>query len=286
VMDRALATLELTENLSMDGFESYTRSQYHPNNITHLTGSRSEFIYGVVHTLLRRSGRMRAGQRLQRALIDTVWQPPRGVRADCVALLGDLSAHIVRATHTRTVELATDKHTAYPPAIAAVAPLAAAVRAGRLVHRRVSSQQPRTTANPLFAVNYVDRQLRKNLAEHVRETVRQGREVNCQMERMAVFTALHNFLTPHRVGDRAGARAGDRHASVAEVSPEAVRWHLERFTSRRHLWSHTRSGAEWIRRIWQHAYENPPVIRLRRGGRLDLRSVAHPPGGLPRHLLA
>jgi hypothetical protein len=285
VMDEALATLALGEHLAMDGFESYIRSQYHPNNITHLTGSDSEFIYGVVHTTLRRSGRMRADQRLQRALIDTVWQPPRGVREDCIALLGDMSELILGATRRGQVHLATDKHRAYPQALTAVAPLAAALRAGGLVHVRVSSRAPRTRANPLFAVNYVDRQLRKNLAEHVRETVRQGREVNCQMERMAVFIALHNFLTPHRIGDRAAARVSARHASVAGVSPEAVRWHLERFTSRRHLWSHTRSGAEWIRRIWQHAYENPPVVRLRRG-KLNVRSVALPPGALPEHFLA
>ena len=285
VMDEALAELELSEHLAMDGFESYTRSQYHPNNITHLTGSDSEFIYGVVHTTLRRSGRMRAGQRLTRALIDTVWHPPRGVREDCTALLGDLSGLILTASRRRPVELATDKHTAYPQALNAVASLAAALREGRVVHRRVSSRAARTKKNPLFAVNYVDRQLRKNLAEHVRETVRQGREVNCQMERMAVFTVLHNFLTPHRVSDRAACHQGARHASVAGVSPQAVRWHLERLASRRHVWTHTRTGAEWIRRIWQHSYENPPVIRLRRR-HLDVHSVALPPGGLPYHLLA
>ena len=285
LMDQSLAELELVENLTMDGFQSFNRSQYHPNNITHVTGSESQFIYGLVYTSLRRSGTMTAAQRVFRALIDTVWRPPRSVRQDCTALLTDLGPLIHRATLRNRVEFATDEHRAYPQALKAVPALAAALREGRLVHQRVSSRAARTRQNPLFPVNYVDRQMRKNLAEHVRETVRQGREINCQMERMAIFTALHNFLTPHRIGDRADAGASERHASVAQVAVETARWHLERMTTHRHVWSHARTRHEWIRRIWQHDYENPPVIRLRKG-RLTEHTVALPPGALPAHLLA
>ena len=285
VMDQALVEVKLIENLAMDGFESFTRSQYHPNNITHVVGSDSQFIYGVVHTTLRRSGRMTPWQRIKRALIDTVWKPKRGVKEDCTALLGDLGPMIDRASRRRTVKLATDKHTAYPRALKAVPALAAALREGRLEHIRVSSRAARTSSNPLFSVNYVDRQLRKNLAEHVRETIRQGREVNCQMERMAIFTALHNFLTPHRIGDRADAGDSARHASVAEVSVNRMRWHLERMTTHRHLWTHSRTGHEWIRRIWHHEYLNPPVIGLRTG-LLHMDTVALPPGAVAFHLVA
>jgi hypothetical protein len=285
VMDQALADHELTEHLAMDGFESYTRSQYHPNNITHVTGSDSQFIYGVVHTSLRRSGTMTTRQRFARALIDTVWTPLRTVRDDCTALLADLSTMIDRAARRDPVRLATDKHAAYRPALKAVPVLAHALREGRLVHHRVSSRAARTRNNPLFPVNYVDRQIRKNLAEHVRETVRHGREVNCQMERMAIFTTLHNFLTPHRIADHADAGATIRHASIARVEPDTVRWHLERLTTHRHVWTHNRVGHEWIRRIWHHDYANPPAIHLRKG-RLDMRSVALPPGGLPYHMVA
>jgi len=289
MMDQALAEMDLIENLAMDGFESFTRSQYHPNNITHVVGSESQFIYGVVHTSLRRSGSMTPAQQFGRALIDTVWKPLRTVREDCTALLGDVSTMIDRASRTRPsdrpVKLVTDKHKAYRPALKAVPTLAAALREGRLVHRRVSSRAARTPWNPLFPVNYVDRQLRKNLAEHVRETVRQGREVNCQMERMAIFTVLHNFLTPHRIGDHADAGASERHASVAEVSPEVMRWNLERLTTHRHVWTHGRTGNEWIRRIWHHDYANPPAVTFRRR-RIQVRSVALPPGALPYHLIA
>ena len=91
LMDCALAQLDLREDLAMDGFESFTRSQYHPNNITHLTGSRSQFIYAAVHTLFRRKGSMTDTQKRRRQLIDALWKPPRSVGSDATELLADLA---------------------------------------------------------------------------------------------------------------------------------------------------------------------------------------------------
>ena len=41
----------------------------------------------------------------------------------------------------------------------------------RIRLQQVSSKRVRNRMNPLFSVNYLDRQLRKDMAEHVRETV-------------------------------------------------------------------------------------------------------------------
>lgn len=286
VMDLALDELELSEDLAMDGFESYTGSQYHPNNITHITGSRSQFIYAAVHTLLRRKGAMSERQRRIRSLIDSVWRPARSVRSDCTALLGDLCSAIDSACRRLgSLRLATDKHRAYPAALAAVEALQRQLHSGRLEHHCTSSRAARTTANALFAVNYVDREIRKNMSEHVRETVRQGREVNSQMERMAIFMVVHNFLTPHRVDGRACAARSRKRSQVAEVMSDSLRRQLERMVTHRQAWSHCRGGYEWIERIWKHRYENPPAVRLKHG-EVQQRSVALGPGELPRYLVA
>jgi hypothetical protein len=284
VMDEALHEHALREDVAMDGFESYTRSRYHPNNLTLLVGATSQFIYGVVHTLLRRKGSMSEAQRRTRARIDTVWRPPRTLGHDCRVLLRDLSPLIVAGCKRRTITLSTDRHRAYPAALRGVAPLAQALRAHRLIHQRISSRAARTTRNPLFPVNYVDRQIRMNMAEHVRRTMRGGREVNCQMERMALFMVVHNYLTPHRVGDRVHPSRAYTHAAQAALQGRRVRWMLERLTTARHVFSHCRAEQAWIRRIWKHAYENPPVVRMR-GCRSVARSAALPPGALPRHLV-
>ena len=287
VMDAVLSDTQLSEDLAMDGFQSFTRSQQHPNNFTSVVGHDSQFFYSVVHTLFRRGGRMTQRQRAYRQLIDSIWRPdPRALLHDCSSMLADLTPFIGSACRRRgRMRLLTDCHQSYPQAIASVPALQAEVDSGRLVHETTSSRLPRTKKNPLFAVNYLDRQIRKNMGEHVRETVKQGREVNCQMERMAIFMVMHNFLTPHRVGDEVSVAATTQHATVACVGSPIVTALLRRLVSRRHVWGHCRARHEWIRRIWHHEYENPPQVGVR-GGQVVWRFVALGFRELPAHFLA
>jgi hypothetical protein len=286
VMDFTLSSLKLDEHLAMDGFESFTRSQYHPNNVTHITGCRSQFIYAAVHSLLRRKGAMTDAQKLQRARIDAIWKPSRSVGTECGAMLSDLCPSIDSACEGRRepLELRTDEHRAYPAAIRSVEALLQRLKEGSLVHKTTSSRAARTPQNPLFAVNYVDRQLRKNLAEYVRETVRQGREVNSQMERFSIFMLVHNFLTPHRISGRARVTDERTHAEEAGVAGPAVRYLLTRLTTHRHVYTHLHGVEWWIRRIWLHLHENPPAVRLKRGKTL-IHQVCRGPGAVPRYLL-
>jgi hypothetical protein len=66
------------------------------------------------------------------------------------------------------------------------------------VHATVSSRAARSRSNPLFPVNYLDRELRKDLHEHGRESVCFGRNVNRQMERLTLYLFYHNYLKSHR----------------------------------------------------------------------------------------
>lgn len=83
-----------------------------------------------------------------------------------------------------------------------------------LIHKTVSSRAARTPANPLFPVNYLDREIRKDLHEHVRETACFGRNVNAQMERLTLYLFYHNYRNRHRAH-------GDRHsnAEMAGLDP-------------------------------------------------------------------
>lgn len=286
VMDLALSGVDLNEHLAMDGFESFTRSQYHPNNITHIVGCDSQFIYAAVHTLLRRKGTMTAAQKRHRSVIDAVWRPQTTIAEQCGHMLGDLERPVCRACDTRSepLELRTDEHTAYRRAIASVDSFTRRIAEGTLVHDRTSSRAARTRSNPLFAVNYVDRQLRTSLAEYVRETTRHGREVNAQMERFAIFMVVHNFLTPHRVSGRAQVLGEQTHAEVAGVTDAKITDLLRRMTTHRHVYSHTSGFQWWIRRIWQRLHDNPPAVSVRRGGVRE-REVCLPVGAIPRYLL-
>jgi hypothetical protein len=81
-------------------------------------------------------------------------------------------------------------HKAYPQVIQA---------AKILKHFQVSSKEARNFLNALFAVNYVDRQVRKDLSDHVRETVQFARHPAGMMSRFAVYRFFHNCLKPFRI---------------------------------------------------------------------------------------
>jgi transposase-like protein len=288
VMDLLLSQLSLSENLAFDGFESFTRSQYHPNNITTVVGADSQLLYALIHTLLRRKGRMSEHQKAMRSLIDQHWSlPPAATGSDCTTLFSDLAPIITDAAkRCDELTLFSDAHRAYPPALNRVSSLKQLLDAGTLVHHRISSRKARTTQNPLFPVNYLDRQIRKNMGEHVRETVKQGREVNCQMERMAVFMYMHNFCTPHRIGDEADCGQSPTHFQIINHRSKKLHKRLKRFLTHRHLWGHCELEQEWMKRIWHHRYENPPALRVSKEGKVLVRTVALGPRQLPMHFLA
>jgi hypothetical protein len=198
------------EDLAADGFESFCVSQYFPATITILVGSRSQFVYACDHATLRRKGRMTPVQRARRDALDRVARPdPRGTERTFARAAGE-SLRVLSDGRRPRLKLWTDEHQAYPRAIRGSPCLAAISGLGRIEHLTVSSRAARTRSNPLFPVNYLDRELRKDLREHVRETACFGRNVNRQMERLSVYLWWHNFRKGHR------AREGPRsHAEVA-----------------------------------------------------------------------
>src|SRR5512142_788881 len=186
------------ENLAADGFESFCRSQFFPNNITILVGSASQFVYAADHVTLRRKGRMTESQRTKREVLDKLFRPaPRGIRASFGRVAGE-SLRVLSDSRREALTLWTDEHKEYPRGIRDSACLGALVRQGRIEHRTISSRAARTQDNPPFPVNYLGRELRKDLHEHGRESVCFGRNVNRQMERLALYLWWHNYRKAHR----------------------------------------------------------------------------------------
>ncbi|MDX9784490.1 MAG: hypothetical protein RBT72_07050, partial [Spirochaetia bacterium] len=72
------SSLTPDEDLVADGFESFCRSQYFPNNITLLVGSSSQYVYAADHVTLRRKGRMTDQQKKKRAKLEALWKPQPG----------------------------------------------------------------------------------------------------------------------------------------------------------------------------------------------------------------
>lgn len=219
-----LPTMRLAEPLVADGFESFDRSQYFPNNINLLLGKQSQFLIGVTHATLRRKGRMTTAQRRRRAAIERRCRPRPGALEDSVARLLAGIPSVWSPDRGGKLTLWTDEHRAYPRAIERVPALREARRAGSFEHRTVPSKAARTASNPLFSANYYDRELRKDIAAFRRESTCFTRNVANGLSRFALHLVYHNYQKPHRVNGAALAEQEPVkvHAEMAGIDPARI----------------------------------------------------------------
>lgn len=154
---RLCATAPWQEDLVADGFESFCTSQYFPNNITLLAGKTSQYLYFANFCTLRRKGRMSERQKQFRQQLEKRWKAdPKALRAAFDEIAGYIPHQSV---------LYTDEKREYTQSLRAVSDKK------QIEHIRISSKLPRGLRNDLFSVNYLDRELRKDNANHVRETM-------------------------------------------------------------------------------------------------------------------
>ena len=265
VYDRALDGFSIPENAAFDGFESFVVSQYTPVNYHILVGSDSQFIYHLNVQTMNRKGRRTKKQEANLKVLQQFWSAPRGgMTRSCVSAYADTLSLIADRTPENPWTLFTDMKVEYPVAMKRVKGFAALMKTGAVVHVTISSRKARTFANPLFPVNYSDREFRKNLAGHGRESVRFDREVNMAMVRMVIQIGNHSFRKPYRIGDKKDLSVYPTHAEVAGITnnPE-VTTALRRMYAFRNVYSHQKTGKEWLGRAWLSDYANPPRVNFR-----------------------
>ncbi len=246
--------LSMREDVCADGLQSYWISQYVPNNITVLAGSCSRFIYAATGSSLRRAGRMSAAQKLQRAVLERTFRADPKALTHAFAEICDVVCRAVEPSARRLTVLDTDEHTAYRRAVSSHGPWYQLSSAGRVVHRQTASALPRTAANPLAAINTIDRQIRIDLAEHVRETVRFARNPNRSMERFWVWCFHYNYHKRYRINQPTADAT--LHYQAAEITKQRVHtaqkdiWRSRRFRTRTALF-----GSHLV--LWLRMLERP-----------------------------
>ena len=219
---RLSSSLPLAENLVADGFESFERSQYFPSHLNILVGAQSQFLFGFTHATLRRKGRMSDTQKRTRATLERRFTPPRAALFSSFSLLmREIPSHWNRSL-LPSLTLTTDEHPAYPRAIASVPQLSPTAASSAFHHHRIPSSAPRTLTNPLFPVNYYDRELRKDIAAFHRESTCFTRNVASGLLRSACYLAWHNYQRPHRIRRKGTAPPAACHAHVAGICREDI----------------------------------------------------------------
>jgi hypothetical protein len=182
------------EELSIDGFVSFDVSQFFPSEICISVTAESRFVLDLAHASRRRSGstteaqRKRAEELYARARLEP-GAIARGFREVVVSAIEERPP-----SRCSPLVINTDEKREYASVIRGLAAFGAQDEAHRIVHRTVSSKLPRTYRNPLFPSNYLEREIRKDQANHRRETTCFGRNVGNNLARLTCYLVHHDYL--------------------------------------------------------------------------------------------
>ena len=233
------------ESLVTDGFESFVKDQYQPNNIHLLVGKNSQFLFAYDYAHLRRKGRMTDEQKEERSRREQHYIRERRTISQSFKQIADMVEQFALRRYSalngggrKRLCLHSDEKFEYQEVLKQSPILQELRRREMFFHLTTSSRLVRSVRNPLFAVNYFDREIRKDNADHVRQTVRFSRNVNSALERLAVYQLYHNFFKPYRVGDIELRECS--HADRAGIGEARLETGLENIFSIRKFFSHVR----------------------------------------------
>ena len=243
------------EDLVIDGLQNFCVSQYFPDNYTIMVGKESQFAYDCDYATLRRCGRMTPGQKKRRGELEEVFRAdPKAIKMSFLRLLMGID---------RTLEerewplvLYTDEKKDYRRALwDRKIGFSDRMFKGLCRHHMTSSKEGRNQRNPLFSVNYFDREIRKDLATHARETVQFPRNVCNAMLRMNLYMFDHNVRKPYRIRDR--VLKDYRHAEVAGADHSLLKSFVSGFFEKRMFRPRRIELTESARRTAYRLWETP-----------------------------
>lgn len=212
------------EDVCIDGFQSFDVSQYFPNNLTISITRDSRFIHEATHATLRRGGCMTAVQKERRSALDNLFSFEKGaLKRSFTDILDHLAIHRPPELGHPLV-IITDEKYEYIYALKEHSLFKDQDEDHLIFHHRISSKAERTYHNPLFASNYIDRELRKDQAAHRRETACHCRNVSKGMMRLWCYMGWHNYQKRFRINNPAeDLSTHAEHAGIPKQTLETFR---------------------------------------------------------------
>ena len=274
-----LAWIRCSGELCFDGLLSSLTGSDYPAQITTLGDSHHELLLAMSHCVTHRAGTRTDAQRERIRRRHHSWRPQRGALTASITLLVRVLSRFIPLTGAL---IDTDEHPIYQRVMHADLALRW-YRSHRLVsHRTTPSVAPRTTANPLFLMNYLDRMIRHRMREHTRQSIAFARNATMQMHRMWIFAWDHNCCQPMRVKVRS-----DRCRAAHAGMPSRILLGLQRRFFTRRVVPRGAVMPDSMRQVWTAALDTPVVrwqVGQRSGGpsipayALRDLSLAHPQG--------
>lgn len=243
--------LELPPRFVFDGLVSALCTRDYPTQIHTLVDHSVEFLLAMTHAVSERGGTRTARQEQRLGKRREVWTPKKGALTESIRLLVN---ELPRFAHGQPIRIDTDENPLYTAVINADLAMRWHRHTQRLRVEQTSSLAPRTTANPLFPVNYVDRMIRHRVKEHTRESIALGRNAAMQMHRMWIFAWDHNMRQPHRVKDLTSRSRAIEAGADERTVKKLAREFMSRRCSLRGL-----KVPDSIRQVWLGELDTPPV---------------------------
>lgn len=148
-----------------------------------------------------------------------------------------------------SIELHTDEHQQYK------AVLNIPIKNTEIVHKTTSSKAIRSVHNPLFPVNYIDREIRKDCSDHCRETLQWAKNVANAMDRLAVYRFHHNFMKEFRING--SEWQGITHAIKAGFDEKLIKRELKTLFTKRRFFHRSWNLNEGDRKVWGRCISTP-----------------------------
>ena len=247
-------TVCLNEDLVADGFESFAVSQYFPDNIHLLAGKDSQYMYSFDYAHLRRKGRMTEHQKKVNRIMKKRLISGISITKSFTNICQQVDI-LLQSRITEHSCLYTDEKPQYRRVISGCG------FSKSLSHITVNSKVARTLTNDLFSVNYLDREIRKDNANHVRETVQFSRNVNNDLERLSIYRLYHNYIKPYRINptkkDEDYISKDEVHGQVAGIKRELIAAELKTLFTRRRFYSRIKWRSFQEMRLWLRGFPTP-----------------------------
>ncbi len=240
---------KLKEDVVADGFESFAYSKYEPHDINLLAGKESQCCFFFNVAPFKRKGVMTKGQR-QRCRV--LYRHAKFEWGAITKRFEELAAQMARLYDWRErgmipLHLYTDRKRQYVQALKKNERIRMLRDIGRFIHTQIDAKLYRDLRNDLFTVNYLDRELRKDMAEFRRKSTCFGRDVSAQMQRVSVYMCWHNIYKPYRING--GVK--ETHAQKAGVSERQVMEYRRRIDrGERYFLSRINGMPESWKKIW------------------------------------
>jgi transposase-like protein len=246
------------EAVSVDGFVSFDRSQFFPNELTISITHNSRFILELSHASHRRSGSMTPLQRRRAHELYAPWKPEKNAVGRTFRDILDQLASDRPPSPLHPLILITDEKPDYSRVLEKHPLFTRQDETHRVAHLTVNSHLPRTWLNPLFASNYLDREVRKDLANHHRESTCFTRNVANGLSRIACYIVHHNYMKKYLI--KAAVSDTTVHAEAAGIARETLRGALEDFFTRRVFLSKC-VLSQAMERIWKKKAGTPGKLK-------------------------